>query len=60
MVDGLTETKRTDGFNDTLIPLGQYVPYSLITTLSIQSGITWPGPKIGIMSYMMKQHSVLL
>ena len=31
MVNGLTETKRSDGSNDTLIPHGQFVPYSLIT-----------------------------
>ena len=31
MVNGLTETKRDDGSNDTLIPHRQFVPYSLIT-----------------------------
>ena len=48
MVNGLTETKRDDGSNDTLIPHGQYVPYSLITTLSIQSSMAESG--IGIVS----------
>ena len=32
MVNGLTETKRDDGPNNTLIPHGQYVPSTFITT----------------------------
>ena len=58
MVNGLTETKRDDGSNDTLIPHRQFVPYSLITTLSIQSDMA--KTEIGIVSYIIKQHSILL